>query len=45
MSQKSKIRQAKHEAQEEKQAKKVIAWIFGVLVMLAIACIIAVMMS
>lgn len=36
MSQKSKVRQAKKEAQQEKQAKTVINWIFGILIVLAI---------
>ena len=45
MSQKSKIRQAKHEAQEEKQAKKVVAWIFTALVALAVAFLIIAMMD
>ena len=36
MSQKSKIRHAKRDAQQEQQAKKVVHWIFGVFVALAI---------
>ncbi len=39
MSQKSKIRKAKREAEQEKQAKKVITWIFVALVILALAFI------
>jgi len=36
MSQKRKAQRARHEAQQEKQAKGIINWIFGVLVVLAI---------
>ena len=36
MSQKSKIRHAKRDAQQEQQAKKVVRWIFGAVVALAI---------
>ena len=37
MSQKSKIRHAKRDAQQEQQAKKVVRWIFGAFVALAIS--------
>jgi len=37
MSQKRKNQRANHEAQEKKQAEKVIAWIGGVLLVLAVA--------
>ena len=40
MSQKRKIQRAKHEAQERKKAEKVINWIIGVLVVLALVLII-----
>lgn len=36
MSQKNKIRHAKREAQLEEQGKKVVKWVFGVLVALAL---------
>ena len=36
MSQKSKLRHAKRDAQQEQQAKKVVRWIFGAFVALAI---------
>lgn len=36
MSQKNKIRHAKREAQQEEQGKKVVRWVFGVLVALAL---------
>lgn len=36
MSQKRKNQRANHDAQEKKQAEKVIVWIFGILVILAI---------
>ena len=44
MIQKSKARHAQREAQEEKQAKKVITWIFAALVVLALAFLVAAMM-
>lgn len=40
MSEKSKLRRAKREAQQEKQAKKVITWIAAVLVVFAVACLV-----
>lgn len=43
MSQKSKVRHAQREAQEEKQAKKVVTWIFAALVVLAVAFLIIAM--
>ena len=36
MSQKNKIRHAKREAQQEEQGKKVVKWVFGVLVAVAL---------
>ncbi len=36
MSQKRKNQRANHDAQEKRQAEKVIVWIFGILVILAI---------
>lgn len=36
MSQKRKNQRANHEAQEKKQAERVVAWIFGALVILAV---------
>ena len=36
MSQKSKVRHAQREAQQVKQAKKGIAWIFAALIVLAV---------
>jgi len=36
MSQKSKMRKAAREAKQEKQAKKVIYWIFAVLILLGV---------
>ena len=41
MSQKSKVRHARREAQEERQAKKVMTWIAGGLLVLAIILVIA----
>ena len=37
MSQKNKLRQAKRAEREEKQAKRVITWLFAVLVFFALA--------
>ena len=45
MSQKSKVRHAQREAQQEKQAKKVITWIFTALVVLALAFLVVAMMD
>lgn len=45
MSQKSKARHALREAQQERQAKKVITWIFAALVVLAVVFLIVAMMS
>ncbi len=45
MSQKSKVRHAQREAQQEKQAKKVITWIFAALVVLALAFLVVAMMD
>lgn len=39
MSQRSKVRHARRDAQEEKQAKKVVTWIFVVLIVLALVFI------
>lgn len=36
MSQKSKVNRARREAKQEKSGKKVVNWIFGVLIALAI---------
>lgn len=36
MNEKKKMSRAMREAQQEKQAKKVVNWIFGVLILLAI---------
>ena len=35
MSEKKNLRRAKREARQEKEAKNVVSWIFGVLVLLA----------
>lgn len=45
MSQKSKIRHAQRETQQEKQAKKVVAWIFAALIVLAVLFLIIAAMS
>lgn len=45
MSQKSKVRHAQREAQQEKQAKKVINWIFAALVVLAVVFLVFAVMS
>ena len=45
MSQKSKVRHAQREAQQEKQARKVITWIFAALVVLAVAFLVVAMMD
>ena len=45
MSQKSKVRHANREAQQEKQARKVITWIFASLVVLAVAFLVVAMMD
>ncbi len=45
MSQKSKVRHANREAQQEKQARKVITWIFAALVVLAVAFLVVAMMD
>ncbi len=37
MSQKRKNQRAKHEEQEKQKAEKVIKWIFGILIVLALA--------
>ncbi|MBP5712956.1 MAG: hypothetical protein J6W77_08255 [Prevotella sp.] len=36
MSEKSKVKRARREAEQEKKGKKVVNWIFGVLIVLAI---------
>ena len=36
MSEKSKIKRAKKQAQQEEQGKKVVAWICGVLIVIAL---------
>ena len=41
MSQKNKMRQARREANQEKQAKKVITWIFVALIILALVFLVA----
>ncbi|CCY66403.1 archaellin/type IV pilin N-terminal domain-containing protein [Marseilla massiliensis] len=43
MSQRSKVRHAQREAREEKQAKKVVTWIFAALIVLAVIFIAAAM--
>lgn len=43
MSEKSKLNRAKKAARQEKDAKKVINWIFAVLIILAIAFLVAFM--
>lgn len=40
MSERSKLHRAQREANQEKQAKKVIKWIFGALIVLAIIFVI-----
>lgn len=45
MSQKSKTRHAQQEAQQERQAKKVITWIFAGLVVLAVVFLAVAMME
>ncbi len=45
MNQKSKARHAHQEAQQEKQAKKVITWIFAVLIVLAVVFLAMAMME
>ena len=45
MSQKSKVRHANREAQQEKQARKVITWIFAAFVVLAVAFLVVAMMD
>lgn len=45
MSQKNKVRHAQREAQQEKQANKVVGWIFAVLIVLALAFLAVAMMS
>ncbi len=45
MSQKSKIRHAQREANQEKQAKRVITWIFVALIVLAVVFLIAASLS
>ncbi len=45
MSQKSKVRHAQREALQEKQAKKVINWIFAALVVLAVVFLVFAVMS
>ena len=45
MSQKSKVRHANREAQQEKQARKVITWIFAALVVLAVVFLVVAMMD
>lgn len=43
MSQRSKARHARREVKEEKQAKKVVAWIFACIIVLAVIFIVAAM--
>lgn len=45
MSQKSKIRHAQREANQEKQAKRVVTWIFVALIVLAVVFLIAASLS
>ncbi|CCX63630.1 putative uncharacterized protein [Prevotella sp. CAG:1058] len=45
MSQKNKMRQARREANQEKQAKKVITWIFVALIILALVFLVAASLS
>lgn len=45
MSQKNKMRQARREANQEKQAKKVITWIFVALILLALVFLVAASLS
>ena len=45
MSQKNKMRQARREANQEKQAKKVITWIFVALTILALVFLVAASLS
>lgn len=45
MSQKNKMRQAQREANQEKQAKKVITWIFVALIILALVFLVAASLS
>ena len=44
MSEKSKINRAARQAKQERQAKKVIHWMFGVLVVLAVVFMICFML-
>lgn len=44
MSERSKIRRAQREAKQERQAKRVIAWICGILLLLAI-CFLVIIIS
>ncbi len=41
MSQKRKVQRAKHEAQEAHKAEKVVYWIIGVLIVLALIMVIS----
>lgn len=43
MSEKSKMRRAQREAKQQKQAKRVINWIFGALIVLALIFVIVAM--
>lgn len=45
MSQKNKLRRAKREAQQEKQAKMVVTWIFAALVLFAVIFLVVFMMQ
>ena len=45
MSQKSKTRHAQREANQEKQAKRVVTWIFVALIVLAVVFLIAASLS
>lgn len=45
MSQKRKSQRARHAEKEEQKAKKVINWIFGVLIIFALAFVIISMLS
>ena len=41
MSQKRKVQRARHEAQESKKAEKVVYWIIGVFIVLALGMVIS----
>lgn len=45
MSQKRKVQRARRAEQEEKKARTIINWIFGVLIVLALAFVVITMLS